>query len=64
MRNGQVSRTLFMVISLILLVNVIFSIANVVEGGVMIRRVIPAVCWSIATVIWVGSDKRKNKGEE
>jgi len=64
MRNGQVSRTLFMVISLILLVNVIFSIANVVEGGVMIRRVIPAVCWSIATVIWIGSDIRKSKREK
>lgn len=64
MMSSRISRTLHIVISLILLVNAIVSILNVVEDGFIIRRAIPAVCWSIATVIWISSYQRKNKGEK
>jgi hypothetical protein len=64
MQNGNVSRTLFIVILLILLLNAIISTANVIEDGALLRRVIPAICWSIATVLWVALYSRKAKGED
>jgi hypothetical protein len=64
MQNSNISRTLFIVILLIFIINVIISTANVIEDGTLLRRVIPAVCWSIATIIWIALylriPKRKN----
>jgi hypothetical protein len=57
----NISRTLFIVILLIFLLNVIISTANVIEDGALLRRVIPAVSWSIATLIWIASYLRKNQ---
>ena len=53
MRRGSVSKTLFVVILLVLLLNATVSTANVVEDGVLLRRLLPAACWIVATVIWV-----------
>lgn len=52
MKNGNISKILYMVILLILLVNAVTSTANVIEDDAILRRVIPAVCWSIAALIW------------
>lgn len=61
MQNINISRTLFIVIFLIFFLNAIISTANVFEDGALLRRIIPAVCWGIATVIWIATyvDKRK-----
>ena len=61
--NVKISRTLFFVILPIFLVNAIINTANVIEDGAVLQRVIPAVCWSIATIIWIVSYLRKVKGE-
>jgi hypothetical protein len=61
MQDNNISRTLFIVILLILLVNTITSAANVIENGAILRRVIPAACWGIATIIWVASYLFKNQ---
>jgi hypothetical protein len=63
MQNSNISRTLFVVTLLIFLLNAIISTANVIEDGALLRRVIPAVCWSIATIIWIASYLGKAKGE-
>jgi len=63
MQNDNISRTLFVVLLLIFLGNAIISTANVVEYGALLRRVIPAACWSIATIIWIASYLKKVKGE-
>ena len=63
MQNNNLSRTLFFVILLIFLLNAIVSTANIIEDGALLRRVVPAVCWSIATIIWMASYLRKAKGE-
>ena len=63
MQNRDISRTLFIVILLIFLLNEIISTTNVIEDGALLRRVIPAVSWSIATIIWIASYLRKAKGE-
>jgi peptidoglycan/LPS O-acetylase OafA/YrhL len=64
MQNSNVSRTRFIVILLILLLNAIISTANVIEDGALLRRVIPAICWSIAAVLWIVLYPRKAKGED
>jgi len=61
MQNIHISRTLSIVILLILLLNAIVSTANVIEDGALLRRVIPAVCWGIATVIWIAIYLSKSK---
>ena len=63
MKNNKISGVLFAVILLILLLNAVISIANIVEDGAILRRVIPAVSWSIATIFWVVAYLRKNKRE-
>ena len=62
--NVKISRTLFIVILPIFLANALISTANVIEDGAVLQRVIPAVCWSIATIIWIVSYLRKVKGEK
>jgi hypothetical protein len=42
-------------------VNTISSAAKVIEHGAILRRVIPAACWGIATIIWVASYLFKNQ---
>ncbi len=61
MQNINISRTLFIVIFLIFFLNAIISTANVFEDGALLRRVIPAVCWGIATVIWIATYVGKRK---
>jgi hypothetical protein len=55
MQNWHISRTLFIVTMLVFLLNAIISTVNVIEDGALLRRVIPAVCWNIATLIWIAS---------
>lgn len=55
MQDSNISSTLFIVILLVFLVNAIISTANVIEDGASLRRVIPAVWWVIATIIWIAS---------
>jgi hypothetical protein len=55
MKNGNISKILYMVILLILLVNAVTSTANVIEDDAILRRVIPAVCWSFAALIWTAA---------
>ncbi|HEC88865.1 MAG TPA: hypothetical protein ENI52_06085 [Thermoplasmata archaeon] len=50
-QNSNISRTFFIEILLIFLLNAIISTANVIEDGALLRRVIPTVCWSIAIMI-------------
>lgn len=64
MRDRNISRTLFIVILLILLINAISSTANLIEDGALLRRVIPAVSWSVATIIWIIFYLRKDKRED
>jgi len=61
MQNRHISRTLFIVIMLVFLLNAIISTVNVIEDGALLRRVIPAVCWSIATIIWIASYLRNRQ---
>ena len=63
MLRGGVSRTLFVVVLLVLLLNATVSTANVVEDGVLLRRLLPAACWVLATVIWATAYYRA-KGSE
>jgi len=63
MQKSNISRTLFIVILLILLINASLSIANLIEDGALLRRVIPAVSCGIATIHWIGYYLRKSKGE-
>ena len=63
MRRGGVSRTLFVVVLLVLLLNAAVTTANVVEDGVLLRRVLPAACWIGATVIWVTATYRAERSE-
>jgi hypothetical protein len=58
MKNRNIPRTLFIVILLIFLVNAISSVAKAIEDG---ASFIPAVCWSIASIIWIA---RARLGEE
>jgi len=53
MQNINISRTLSILILLIFLLNAIVSTANIIEDGALLRRVIPAACCGIATVIWI-----------
>jgi hypothetical protein len=62
MHRGGVSRTLFVVVLLVLLLNAAVSTANLVQDGALPRRVIPAACWTLATVIWVTVYLRNAKG--
>ena len=55
MKNGNISKILYIVILFILLVNAVTSTANVIEDDAILRRVIPAVCWSIAAIIWTAT---------
>ena len=61
MQNSNVSRTLFFVVLLIFILNAIVSTANVIEDGALLRRVIPAACWGIATVTWIAMHLCKRK---
>jgi len=61
MQDSNISRTLFIVTLLIFLVNAITSAANVIADGAILRRIIPAACWCIATIIWVASYLFKNQ---
>ena len=60
MQNKKISRKLFIVILSILLINAVISTANLIEDGALLRRVIPAVSWSIATIIWIGAYLSRN----
>ena len=51
-------------ILLIFLVNAVFSTVNEIEDGFLLRRVIPAVCWSVATIIWIASYLKGEKFEK
>ena len=53
MKKFNISTTLFVLITLILLINSIFSIANLIEDGAYLNKVIPAAAWSIGTIVWV-----------
>ncbi len=64
MKKRNISKTLFIVISLIFLVNAIISISNLFESNTLLLRVIPAVCWSIATIIWIIVYLKKAKSEK
>jgi len=61
--NNNISRTLFIVILLIVLINAILSTANLIEDGVILRRVIPAVSWTIGTIIWIVAYLKKQRRE-
>jgi fumarate reductase subunit D len=61
MQNSNISKTVFIVILLIFLLNAIISTANVIEDGAILRRVIPAVCWTLAAIIWIASYLRKSQ---
>jgi hypothetical protein len=53
MKKSNISTTLFVLITLILLINSIFSIVSLVEDGAFLHRAIPAAAWSIGTIVWV-----------
>ena len=61
MQNNSINSTLFVVILLIFLLNTIISSVNVIEDGFLLRRIIPAVCWYIATIILITTFFRKTK---
>jgi uncharacterized membrane protein YtjA (UPF0391 family) len=63
MRSSNISRILFILVLLVLLLNTVISAANAIEDGILLRRVIPAVCWGIASIIWIASYFRKSRGE-
>jgi hypothetical protein len=44
---------------LFFLLNAVISTANVMEDGALMRRVIPAVCWGVATILWIAAYVRK-----
>lgn len=63
MKNSHVSRILFGVILLIFLFNAIVSTANLIEDGAVLKRVVPAISWSVGTIIWIALYFRKARGE-
>ncbi|MGD2147762.1 MAG: hypothetical protein PVH41_13785 [Anaerolineae bacterium] len=63
MDRGGVSRNLFVVVLLVILLNATVSTAHVVEDGLLLRRALPAACWIVATVIWVTAAYRANRSE-
>lgn len=63
MANNGMSKPLFIVILLVLVVNAVISTANVIEDGILLRRVIPAACWIIAAIGWIaGYARRAGRG--
>jgi hypothetical protein len=59
LRNRTVSKAVFIVVLLILLINAVVSAASVIEDGVLLRRAVPAACWTIATIAWVAAGGRR-----
>jgi hypothetical protein len=63
-RSSNLSRTLAIVVGLVLLLNAAVSTANVIEDGALLRRVVPALCWILATVIWTAVHPGKAERKE
>jgi hypothetical protein len=63
LKNSNISRALFIIILLILLLNAIISTANLIEDGVVLRSVIPAISWVIAATLWIVAYFRNNSRE-
>jgi hypothetical protein len=40
------------------------STANLIEDGALLRRVVPALSWILATVIWIAVHLGRAKGKE
>jgi len=64
MRKRGVSRAVFIVVLLILLLNAVVSTANVIAEGVLLRRAVPAACWIIAATVWGAVGWRQASGKE
>jgi hypothetical protein len=64
MKDKAISRNVANLILMIFLLNALMSIANLIQDGAILRRVIPAVGWSIASLIWIalstGRIRREN----
>jgi Flp pilus assembly protein TadG len=64
MQNRGVSRTLFVVILLILLLNAVVSTGNAIEDGASLRSAVPAACWIIATGVWITGGRRRARARK
>jgi hypothetical protein len=53
MDKFQNIRGLDLIIALIILVNAVLSVMNLIQDGALLRRLIPAVCWSLGFVFWI-----------
>ena len=53
MNKDHISKPLFIGILLILILNAAISAGNLIQDGAILRRIIPIVSWSIATIAWI-----------
>jgi len=54
----RITKILFFVILTILVFNAIINILNLIEDGPSLRVIIPAFCWSLASIIWTATYMR------
>ena len=50
-----ISKSLFFVILTILVFNAIINILNLIEDRISLQLIIPACCWSFASIIWTAA---------
>ena len=53
MNKDHISKPLFIGILLILILNAAISAGNLIQDGAILRRIIPIISWSIATIGWI-----------
>jgi len=64
MQKGNINRTAHYTTLLVLLFGLVFSIANLFQHGWILIRIIPAVCFVLATLLWVLKVPGKSKNTE